>query len=232
MSEIRKSSHWEIYLFFFALSTLVAAITLFTGDTPWPLVWDGVKQRLAGGSWEWNPLLDERLPRLIVMLCTGASLAASGAVMQALFHNPLASPSVLGITAGGSLLVVISFVFGLHIEYPFLLPVAAFVGCILTLFIVYSFSRSQSGVFLTTLILTGIAISAVLMALQSALLYAYRDNWQLIQTLTEWEAGSTLDRSWQHVNMQLPLTLIGLAGCFLYRTEINILSLGEEEAKN
>ena len=51
----------------------------------------------------WNPLLDERLPRLIVILCTGASLAVAGAVTQSLFHNPLASPSILGISCGGSL---------------------------------------------------------------------------------------------------------------------------------
>ena len=63
-------------------------------------------------------------------------------------------------------------------------------------------------------------------------MYALRDRWQLVQTLTEWEAGSTTDRSWKHVHMQLPLTLVGLYGCWFYRKEIDILALGEEDAMN
>ena len=63
-------------------------------------------------------------------------------------------------------------------------------------------------------------------------MYALRDRWQLVQMLTELEAGSTADRTWKHVHMQLPLTLIGLAGCWFYSKEINILSLGDEEACN
>src|SRR5262249_16877241 len=154
-----------------------------------------------------------------------ASLAVSGAVLQALFHNPLASPSVLGITSGGSLVVVFVFVLGWHIDYPFILPVSAMAGCLFTLLVVYALSHYNGGVRLTTLILSGIAISSVLMATQSAIMYAYRDQWQLMQTLAEWEAGSTTDRSWQHVHMQLPLALVGLTGCWIYRREINLLAL-------
>lgn len=222
----------QIYFLFLFFLVLFSTATLLIGETPWFHVWTGIKQRLAGISTEWNPFLDERLPRLIVILCTGASLAVAGAIMQSLFHNPLASPSVLGITSGGSLLALFVFISGVHLSYPFLLPMAAVVGCFLTLFIVYTFSHYNGGIQLTTLILSGIAISTVLIASQGAILYAYRDHWQLIQTLTEWEAGSTADRSWQHVHMQLPLTLVGLAGCWHYRNEINLLALGEEEAKN
>jgi iron complex transport system permease protein len=53
-----------------------------------------------------------------------------------------------------------------------------------------------------------------------------------MQTLKEWDAGSTMDRSWKHVHLQLPVTLVGLLGCLFYRDEINILALGEEEARN
>ena len=53
-----------------------------------------------------------------------------------------------------------------------------------------------------------------------------------VQTLTEWEAGTTADRGWYHVHMQLPLTLVGLWGCCCYRREIDILALGDEEAHN
>jgi iron complex transport system permease protein len=215
-----------------ALLILSAILILIQGETPWEKVWEGFLQRIQGKSHGWNPLLDERIPRLIVLLCTGASLAISGAIMQSMFHNPLAAPSVLGISSGGCLSVILVFIFDLRFTYPYALPLAAFLGCFVTLCLVYSLSHWREGKHLTNLILTGIAVSTLLLAIQGLILYALRDRWQLIQTITEWEAGSTIDRSWQHVHMQLPLTLVGLWGCWIYREELNILALGEEEATN
>lgn len=228
----RKSpfTHWLIGCFF--LLALASILTLIHGETPWEKVWEGCLLRFQGKSNAWNPLLDERIPRLIVLICTGTSLALSGAVMQSIFHNPLASPSVLGISSGGCLSVILVFIFDLRFTYPFALPLSAFVGCFATLCLIYSLSRWQQGKHLTNLILTGIAISTLLIAIQGLLLYGLRDHWQLIQIITEWEAGSTIDRSWQHVHMQLPLTLVGFWGCWAYREELNILALGEEEAAN
>ncbi len=212
--------------------TVCSLLTLINGDISWDSVWNHAYQRFEGTDSGWNPLLDERIPRLIVILCTGASLAVSGAVMQALFHNPLASPNILGISCGGALLVLAVFILNWHLEYPYAIPLAAFTGSLLTLLLVYTLSRSEGKVQINTLILTGIAISSLLFAIQAAIMYALRDQWNLVQTLTEWEAGSTLDRDWKHVHMQLPLTLIGLYGCWFYHSEIDILTLGEEEAKN
>ena len=220
------------HLILLAALLVVSFFTLTTGDTPWHNVWENTLYRFHGSSSGWNPLLDERIPRLIVIICTGASLAVAGAVMQALFQNPLASPSILGISCGGSLLIIPIIIFEWHLSYPFAIPLASFLGCLLTLMLVYGLSMSKGNVQLPTLILTGIAISTLCMAIQGAIMYALRDRWQLIQMLTELEAGSTADRSWKHVHMQLPLTLIGLAGCWIYSKEINILSLGDEEACN
>jgi iron complex transport system permease protein len=209
-------------------------LTLIIGDTPWDIVWNDAIARLSGNTSHatWNALLDERIPRLIVIICTGASIAVAGAVMQSLFHNPLASPNVLGISCGGGLLVVLVFVLDWHLEYPFAIPIAAFTGSLLTLLFVYTLAKSDGTVHLNTLILTGIAVSSLLIAVQGAIMYALRDRWLLIQTLTEWEAGSTFDRDWKHVHMQLPLTIVGLYGCWRYRSEIDILSLGDDEAKS
>lgn len=220
------SSCLYILLFFSIL------MTLFFGDTELTQVLHGFVERMQGGSNAWNPLIDERLPRLIVLLCTGASLAVAGTVTQALFQNPLASPSVLGIPSGGSLLVVIIFLFELHHDFPYAIPISAFIGCLGTLLLVYILSRQNGSIQLSHMVLTGIAISTLMMTIQSSILYAFRDRWHIIQTLTEWEAGSTSDRSWTHVHMQLPLTLFGLLGCWLYSKEINMMTLGEEEAKN
>lgn len=218
--------------FFIVLLIAISFSTLFNGETSWNSVWEGVIQRLQGISTAWNPLLDERLPRLIILLCTGASLAASGAVMQSLFQNPLASPSILGITMGGNVCAIVILISGLTLHFPFLLPASAGAGCLITLFLVYWISRLSYGNSLNNLILIGVAVSTIFAAIHSLLLYAFRDHWQLIQVITEWEAGSTLDRQWSHVHMQLPLTLVGLAGCWTYREELNLLALGEEEAMN
>lgn len=228
----QRQSFRQLNLILTALLLLCILFTLVIGDIPWVSVWEQAIQRIRGLSSNWNPLLDERIPRLIVILCTGASLAVAGAVMQALFHNPLASPNVLGISCGGGLMVVMVFVLEWHLEYPFAIPIGAFAGSLLTLLFVYFLARSRGEVQMNTLILTGIAVSSLLFAIQAAIMYALRDRWMLIQTLTEWEAGSTVDRDWKHVHMQLPLALIGLYGCWHYRSEIDILALGEEEAHN
>ncbi len=219
-------------IFFLLLLALSCVLTLLIGDIPFEGVWNKTIERLQGITAEWNPLLDERLPRLIILICTGASLAVAGAVLQSLFQNPLASPSILGISSGGSLAVVLIFILQLHLLHPLVLPLSAVGGSFLILGVVYGLTIMQGGAPLNNLILTGIAISTLLIAFQSFLLYTFRDHWQLIQTIAEWEVGSTIDRSWQHVHMQLPLTIIGLLGCLAYRKEMNVMALGEEEAKN
>lgn len=221
-----------IYSIMFLILFLSSSMTLFWGEINFDKVWNGVLDRFQGLSEHWNPLLDERLPRLVVLICTGASLAVAGTVTQSLFQNPLASPSVLGIPAGGSLLVVIVFILELHYHFPYAIPIAAFIGCLGTLLVVYALSRRKGAVEMTNMVLTGIAISTLIITIQSSIVYAFRDRWHIIQTLTEWEAGSTFDRGWHHVHMQLPLTIFGLLGCWMYSQEINMMAFGEEEAKN
>jgi len=230
-AEESKSLFW-LKLVFFALLIVCSIFTLTIGDSSWSSVWSHAVNRFQGNSSLWNPLLDERIPRLIVVLCTGAALAVAGAVTQSLFNNPLASPNVLGISCGGGLMVVFIFVMEWHLNYPFFIPMGAFMGSLATLIAIYALSRSQGQIQLNTLILTGIAVSSLFLAIQAAIMYALRDQWTLVQTLTEWEAGSTVDRDWKHVHMQLPLTIIGMLGCWRYRGEIDILALGEEEAMN
>lgn len=213
-----------------AVGLIGAYIMLTTGALAWDFVYQGILDRLFGESTAWNALLDERLPRLIVLACTGASLAVSGAVMQSLLNNPLAAPSVLGISSGSSLLVLIVLITGFHQANPWSIPAAAIIGALgVLLLITLLWKKSHDRPF-SDLILLGIALSTLLLTIQGALLYAYRDHWQLIQTVTEWEAGSSYDRSWKHVNMQLPLVIVGLAICWIRRNEINLLGLGQEEA--
>lgn len=219
-----------IALFLLFLLCVASLGTLYLGSTPWHLVKEGAITRLQGHSTAWNPLLDERLPRLIVLICSGAALTLSGIVTQSLFQNPLASPMSLGLTSGSSLCVLPLFLFGAHLAFPMLIPIAAFLGALGTLVLVYTLAKEKGHVQLSTLLLTGMALSTVLSAIEGTFFYAFREEWSLIQLLTEWAAGSTLDRTWQHAHLQLPLTLVGLLGCWSQRHALNLLAAGEEEA--
>ena len=222
----------KTYIIFLQLLLGSCFVTLWYGSLPWGILWPHTLERIQLIHTEWNPLLDERLPRLLILIATGASLTVSGCVVQSLFRNPLASPAILGISSGGSLAVVIVYLLGLQTIYSYSIPLAAFLGSFLTLISVYSLAKKNDWMDLQHLILAGLAISTMLVAFQGTILYALRDQWYLIQTITEWESGSSIERTWKHVHMQMPLTLVGLWGCWYYREEIDILALGEEEAKN
>lgn len=203
-----------LILFFGHYSTLQALKELF-GFIP-------------GGNW--NPIIDERLPRWIILSLSGSSLAMAGAAMQALFNNTLASPSSLGITAGGSLMIVISYTTGFSTLISLSTPVLAFVGCLLTLILVYSLCLYRDAGSSATLVLIGLAVATLMNSIESSLMYWVRDDWNLVRILTEWAAASTLDRTWTEVWLQLPFCLAGSMGIWRLKHEIDIISLGEEQA--
>lgn len=178
----------------------------------------------------WNPLVHERIPRLIVLIASGVSLVTSGIVIQALFQNPLASPSLLGMNVGGALMATLIFLLDLRFSHPYLLPMAAIVGSLAAVCLVYTIAWAHGGARLAPLILTGLALSTLLISVHSFVLYSIREQWQYTLAITEWMAGSTFNRGWHHVHMQLPLTLVGCVVCWNYREELNLLSLGEDEA--
>lgn len=218
-----------IYFFIFLL---IAISTLLFGDLPLNFVLGEATERLAGHSERWNALIDERLPRLLILLFCGASLATAGAVMQSLFQSPLASPSVLGVSAGGSLFAIAVIAFKWHLIFPAIWPLAAVLGCLFTLLMVYWLALHRGELQVPLLILSGVAISTLLLTFQSVLIYLLRDQWQLVMSIKEWEMGSTLNRSWKQFHLMAPLTLVGLYGCWFYRQELDLMSLGDEEAEN
>lgn len=211
---------------------IIIVATCMTGDIPWNTLWQDARLRFTGESIKWNALLDERIPRLLILLLCGAALATAGAVMQSLFQSPLASPSVLGVSAGGSLFVIAVLAFKLHLVFPIIWPLAAVLGCLMTLLMVYWLAMHRGQMQVPLLILSGVAISTLLLTFQSVLIYLLRDQWQLVMTIREWEVGSTLNRSWKQFHLMAPLIVVGLYGCWYYRNELDLMSLGDEEAEN
>ena len=181
-------------------------------------------------------LFDIRLPRICLAILIGAILAISGAVMQGLFRNPLAAPSLIGVASGASLGASVIIVlagawlqsntaFGLS-----LVAVGAFVGSFLVTVLVYRLSTSALGTSVTTMLLAGIAVSALAGAVSGLLSY-YADN-EMLRQISIWQMGNLSTANWQRV---LVLTVVAILVLSLFPREsksLNALLLGESEARH
>lgn len=169
-------------------------------------------------------VLEVRLPRLLFAALAGAVLALAGAVMQALFRNPLAEPGLVGISSGASLGAVCAIVLG---GGSFaLLASSAFVGSLLATAAAYHLGRRHPG--MAGLLLAGIAINAVCGSLIGLFTYLADDN--QLRSLTFWNMGSLAGASWPRLLVLLPLLLLLSALVLRYWRALNALLLGEREA--
>ena len=166
---------------------------------------------------------DLRLPRLIASLLVGSSLGMSGALLQGMLKNGLASPYLLGISAGSGLVIVFFISFGLMQS---LIPFAAWVGAVLTTLLVFVLSRDGNKIIVERLVLGGVAISSLFGAIQATLLLQVEDG--RIQAALNWLIGSLNARGWQDIKFaSLPILIALIIGLFLSR-QLNLLSLGDE----
>jgi iron complex transport system permease protein len=171
-----------------------------------------------------------RIPRTILMVLVGASLAGSGCAYQGLFRNPLADPYLIGAASGAGLGAVLA----ITIHWPgslfgFLtVPLAAFVGAILTVLIVFSVSRMGKTTPITTLILAGVAVSSFATALTSYLLI--NASGELRRALVWLVGGSTLS-GWMPVLGAAPYIVLGLATLLSMGHALNVLQFGDEQAR-
>lgn len=166
-----------------------------------------------------------RLPRIIAALLVGSALGMSGALLQGMLRNGLASPFLLGISAGAGLVAVAMVTLGFMQTW---VPLAAWVGAILTTAIVYWLARTSGGVSVERLILGGVAVNSLFGAIQSVLLLFAEDG--RIQAALNWLIGSLNGRGWAEVRMAAPYIGIALLlGCLLARA-VNLLNLGDDLA--
>ncbi len=175
-------------------------------------------------------VLDIRLPRLILALLVGASLAVAGTVMQSFFQNPMAAPSILGVSAGAMLGATAAIMLGFDIGFWGLsaVPAAAFVGALAVSAAVYLLSRRGGRTPVTLLLLTGIALGALASAISSFILI--RGQQGDLDMVIIWMMGSVANRGWPEVQMILPYVLAGSAIVYLYSRDLNVLLMGDEQA--
>lgn len=180
-------------------------------------------------------LLYIRLPRVVIGLFVGAGLGVSGAAMQGLFRNPLADPTLIGISSGAALAATTVVIIGDAVSFslPPLLqllafPLAAFAGALATTFIVYRLSTIAGQTAVATLLLAGIAINALAQAFSGFLTFYATDT--QIRSLTFWKLGSLGGTTWASVSVAAPFILIPIL-CFpRLARPLNALLLGESEA--
>lgn len=173
---------------------------------------------------------DIRLPRVILAGLVGAALALAGATYQGLFRNPLADPYLIGVAQGAALGAVIGFLMpvsgvGMGIG---LVPILAFVGALLSVTFVYLIARVGKTVPVTTLILAGVALGALLGAIVA---YLAITSGQLLHGIMFWLAGSFSLSQWSEVQIVLPIITAGAILILLFSRMLNIMQLDEEQAQ-
>ncbi len=170
-----------------------------------------------------------RLPRTLVGLLTGAALAAAGAALQGLFANPLADPAIIGVSSGASVGAIVAIATGLSAATLYALPLCALVGALLAVSLTIALAFRRGRIPVLTLLLAGVVVGMFLAAVSAMLLTAVNEN--KLQEYLFWTIGGLDYRRWEHVWLGLiPIaSSVGLM-CLLAR-QLNILSLGETEAK-
>ncbi|MBX3569713.1 MAG: iron ABC transporter permease [Rhizobiaceae bacterium] len=178
---------------------------------------------------------DIRMPRTVLGVLVGAALAVSGAVMQGLFRNPLADPTIVGVSAGASLGAVSMIVLGATLLAPasavlgiFALPVSAFCGGLAVTLILYRVATRQGQTSIATMLLAGIAIGAMAIAMTGLLIFIADDR--QLRDLTFWSLGSLAGATWTKVFAAAWIILPALGAAPFLARGLNGLALGEAAA--
>lgn len=171
-----------------------------------------------------------RFPRVILAALVGAGLAIAGAVMQGVFGNPLAEPAVVGVSSGAAIGACLVIVFELSFLGGFTAVAAAFATGIATTLLVYLSARSGRRTEVVTIVLTGVAVNALGGAVISLLVFL--GDTQQREQIVFWQMGSLAGTRWQDVAVAGPLLVAGTAACFLLAGRLDLLALGERQARH
>lgn len=170
-------------------------------------------------------LWELRAPRVALGALVGAMLALAGGSYQAVFHNPLADPYLLGVAAGAGLGATVAIAYAG--AGGGLLPVAAFVGAVVAVTLAYGLGRSAGLASKATLILAGVAVAAFLTAIQT---FVLQQNAESVRAVYAWLLGRLSSSGWGEVLVILPYLVVGGATVLAHRRVLDVLRVGDEEA--
>ena len=176
-------------------------------------------------------LIGLRLPRILLAALVGAALACAGATFQAVLRNPLADPYILGVSGGAALGAILSAAIGADRTAAgwALRPLAAFAGSASTIFLIFALSRLRGRVSDYPLLLTGVVVNAFFSAL--ILFIITVADYTRFQQVFFWLVGTLEAPAWPTLGALGAAVAAGLGGLCLLSPRLNLLSLGEEEAR-
>ena len=213
---ILATSQGSVYIPFGAVVDLIVSRIVGVEESDYPRTWGTILWQL-------------RLPRVVLALIVGAGLAMSGAAYQGLFKNPLADPYLVGVASGAGLAATIVLLTGVPLYFAGIgiLPIAAFCGGLGSVSIAYSVARNAQGTPLTTLILAGVAISALAAAVTSLLMIRSDPD---LRPVLSWLMGSFIAAEWS--DSGVVLLYLAPSVCVLLGLSriLNVLQLNEEHA--
>lgn len=182
---------------------------------------------LGGGSETSRTIiLNLRLPRAIESAIVGMGLSVVGTFFQGLLRNPMADPYVLGVSSGAAFGATIAIILGLGI---FGLSFMAFITSLMTVFFVYTISKTGTRVSMTTMLLAGIAISAFMSAIISLMMLLNHDEFSRI---VFWTMGGFSLINWNSVVFTTPIIIIGSFMMYVFSRDVNAILTGEEVAEH
>ncbi|WP_324735357.1 iron ABC transporter permease [Thermococcus sp. SY098] len=195
------------------ISGILAKITFgridFAVQIPYPSVYQTI-------------LFKIRLPRVILAMIVGSALALSGAVLQAIFRNPLVNSYILGISAGAAFGAALAIGLSLSLGVTPL----AFVFAILAVFLTTSLAKIGGRITPVSLVLAGVIVNAFFSALTSLLKFLMEH--EKLASVVYWLMGSFADAEWHSVKVAFPVIFLGCALIYMMRWQLNVLSFGEE----
>ncbi len=219
-------------LFVIALATILGSVDIPL-DTMARIVADALPWVHLDQTWTdglATIVLEMRLPRAIMAGLVGAALATAGATYQGLFRNPLADPYLIGVAQGASLGAVIGFLLPLSLTVGGFgaIPFFAFIGAFLATVTVYLLARVGKTMPVSTLILAGVALSALLSSIVSYLIISSEEK---LHSIIFWLMGSFANTEWSEVGVVFPYILVGTVVILLFSRLINVMQLDEEQAQ-
>jgi iron complex transport system permease protein len=172
-------------------------------------------------------VMDIRLPRIALAAVVGFALGASGTVMQGFFRNPMADPSIIGVSTGAATGAVAWIVLPITVPFALGLQGAAFAGALVAAFGVYLIATEDGRTPVATLLLAGVAIQTFL---GSVISYLMLQSGESLERVTYWLMGHLHNANWGDVITTLPVALVVFAVLAAYARDLNVLLLGENEA--
>ncbi|MEU7565579.1 FecCD family ABC transporter permease [Streptomyces fradiae] len=218
------------------LVSVTAGLAIGSVSVPPGQVW-GIVTHALGADWvrpDWSGaretiVLDVRAPRVLLGAVAGAGLAVVGTALQALIRNPLAEPYLLGVSSGASLGAVVVIVFGVTLFGALSLSLAAFAGALGALLLVYATARTGGRITSSRLVLSGVAIAAVLTAVLDLVLLT-TDRGNEARTVLAWTLGGLGGVNWATLWLPSTALLLGTGTLMVQARNLNLLLAGEEAA--